>query len=64
MIKIAIALGVLVTASLLMKKQGMSYRQSVLKTIYPAIMWSGKGAGKNKFSLIKKINQLFFLFIV
>jgi hypothetical protein len=27
MIKIAIALGVLVTATLLMKKQGMSYRQ-------------------------------------
>ena len=48
MIKIAIALGVLVTATLLMKKQGMSYRQSILKTIYPAIMWSGKAAGKKQ----------------
>jgi len=48
MIKIAIALGVLVTATLFMKKQGMSYRQSVLKTIYPAIMWSGKAAGKKQ----------------
>ena len=34
MIKIAIALGVLVTTTLLMKKQGMSYRQSILKSIY------------------------------
>ena len=48
MIKIAIALGVLVTATLLMKKQGMSYRQSILKTVYPAIMWSGKAAGKKQ----------------
>ena len=48
MIKIAIALGVLVSATLLMKKSGMSYRQSILKTIYPAIMWSGKGTGKKQ----------------
>jgi glutathione peroxidase len=48
MIKIAITLGVLVTATLLMKKTGMSYRQSVLKTIYPAIMWSSKAAGKKQ----------------
>ena len=48
MIKIAIALGILVTATLLMKKQGMSYRQSILKTIYPAIMWSGKATGKKQ----------------
>ena len=48
MIKIAIALGVLVTATLLMKKTGMSYRQSILKTMYPAIMWSSKAAGKKQ----------------
>jgi len=54
MIKIAIALGVLVTATLLMKKQGMSYRQSILKTIYPAIMWSGKGAGKKQIQFNKE----------
>ena len=48
MIKIAIALGVLVTATLLMKKSGMSYRQSVLKTIYPAIMWTSKASGKKQ----------------
>jgi glutathione peroxidase len=48
MIKIAIALGVLVTATLLMKKTGMSYRQSVLKTMYPAIMWTSKAAGKKQ----------------
>ena len=46
MIKIAIALGVLVSATLLMKKTGMSYRQSVLKTMYPAIMWASKATGK------------------
>jgi len=48
MIKIAIAFGVLVTATLIMKKPGMSYRQSVLKTMYPAIMWSSKAAGKKQ----------------
>ena len=48
MIKIAIAFGVLVTATLIMKKPGMSYRQSVLKTLYPAIMWSSKAAGKKQ----------------
>ncbi len=46
-IKIAIAVGVLVTAALLMKKKDMTYRQSILKTIYPAIMWStGKSGAK------------------
>ena len=44
-IKIAIAVGVLVTAALLMKKKDMTYRQSILKTIYPAIMWSSGKAG-------------------
>ena len=48
MIKIAIAFGVLVTATLIMKKPGMSYRQSVLKTLYPAIMWSSKSSGKKQ----------------
>ena len=53
MIKIAIALGVLVSATLLMKKQGMSYRQSILKTMYPAIMWTSKGAGKKQIQFNK-----------
>ena len=53
MIKIAIALGVLVSATLLMKKTGMSYRQSVLKTIYPAIMWSSKAVGKKQIQINK-----------
>jgi glutathione peroxidase len=48
MIKIAITLGVLVTATLLMKKTGMSYKQSVLKTLYPAIMWTSKGSGRKQ----------------
>ncbi len=53
MIKTAIALGVLVTATLLMKKSGMSYRQSVLKTLYPAIMWTSKSSGKNQIQINK-----------
>jgi len=55
MIKITIALGVLVSATLLMKITGMSYRQSILKTIYPAIMWSSKAVGKKQ-SQINKDN--------
>jgi glutathione peroxidase len=54
MIKIAIALGVLVTATLLMKKSGMSYRQSVLKTMYPAIMWASKSSGKKQIQVNKE----------
>lgn len=54
MIKIAIALGILVTATLLMKKTGMSYRQSVLKTLYPAIMWSSKAAAKKQIQFNKE----------
>ena len=46
MIKIAIAFGVLVTAAILMKKKDMSYRQSILKTMYPMIMWSSHSNGK------------------
>ena len=53
MIKTAIALGVLVTATLLMKKSGMSYRQSVLKTLYPAIMWTSKASGKKQIQINK-----------
>jgi glutathione peroxidase len=53
MIKTAIALGVLVTATLLMKKSGMSYRQSVLKTLYPAIMWTSKLSGKKQIQINK-----------
>jgi glutathione peroxidase len=55
MIKIAITLGVLVSATLLMKKTGMSYRQSILKTMYPVIMWTSKAAGKKQ-TLINKDN--------
>jgi glutathione peroxidase len=62
MIKIAIALGVLVTATLLMKKQGMSYRQSILKTVYPAIMWSGKAAGKKQMQVNKENKPPIFSF--
>ena len=51
MIQIAIALGVLVSATLLMKKTGMSYRQSILKTMYPAIMWASKAAGKKQIQI-------------
>jgi glutathione peroxidase len=53
MIKIGIAIGILVTAALLMKKKDMSYRQSILKTMYPVIMWSSKAAGKKQ-TLINK----------
>ncbi len=53
MIKTAIALGVLVTATLIMKKSGMSYRQSVLKTLYPAIMWTSKSSGKKQIQINK-----------
>jgi glutathione peroxidase len=47
-IKIAIAVGVMMTAALLMKKKDMTYRQSILKTIYPAIMWSSGKAGSKQ----------------
>lgn len=53
MIKIGIAIGVLVTAALLMKKKDMSYRQSILKTMYPVIMWSSKAAGKKQILINK-----------
>ena len=45
MIKIAIAFGILVSTALLMKKKDMSYRQSILKTLYPMIMWSSHSSG-------------------
>lgn len=48
MIKVAIAFGILVSAALLMKKKDMSYRQSILKTIYPLIMWSSHSSGQKQ----------------
>jgi glutathione peroxidase len=47
-IKIAIAVGILVTAAVLMKKKDMSYRQSILKTIYPIIMKATGAAGSKQ----------------
>ena len=48
MIKIAIAFGILATAAVLMKKKDMSYRQSILKSIYPMIMWTTHSNGKKQ----------------
>lgn len=48
MIKVAIALGILVSAAVIMKKKDMSYRQSILKSIYPMIMRSTNASGKKK----------------
>ena len=45
MIKFAIVFGVIVGSVLLMKKKDMSYRQSMLKTMYPVIMFPGKLMG-------------------
>jgi glutathione peroxidase len=45
MIKFAIVFGVIVGSVLLMKKKDMSYRQSILKTMYPVIMFPGKIMG-------------------
>jgi glutathione peroxidase len=45
MIKFAIVFGVIVVSVLLMKKKDMSYRQSMLKTMYPVIMFPGKLMG-------------------
>ena len=47
-IKIAIAVGILVTAAVLMKKKDMSYRQSILKTMYPIIMKATGTAGSKQ----------------
>jgi glutathione peroxidase len=52
MIKFAIVFGVIVASVLLMKKKDMSYRQSILKTMYPVIMFPGKLMGaKNAIQL-------------
>jgi len=52
MIKFAIVFGVIVGSVLLMKKKDMSYRQSILKTMYPVIMFPGKLMGaKNAIQL-------------
>ena len=45
MIKFAIVFGVIGVSVLLMKKKDMSYRQSMLKTMYPVIMFPGKLLG-------------------
>ena len=45
MIKFAIVFGVIAVSVLLMKKKDMSYRQSILKTMYPVIMFPGKLMG-------------------
>ena len=47
-IKIAIAVGILVTAAVLMKKKDMSYRQYILKTMYPIIMKATGTAGSKQ----------------
>jgi glutathione peroxidase len=48
MIKVAIAFGIVVSVAMLMKKKDMSYRQSILKTIYPLIMWSSHSSGQKQ----------------
>ncbi|MGI9139375.1 MAG: glutathione peroxidase [Sediminibacterium sp.] len=48
MIKVAIVFGILISAAMLMKKKDMSYRQSILKSIYPMIMWSSHSNGKKQ----------------
>lgn len=53
-IKIAIALGVLFTATLLMKKKGMSYQQSVMKTLYPLVMLGSRSSGKKEILINKE----------
>ena len=50
MIKFAIVFGVIVASVLLMKKKDMSYRQSMLKTMYPVIMFPGKLMGAKNLS--------------
>lgn len=52
-IKIAIAVGILVTAAVLMKKKDMSYRQSILKTMYPIIMKATGTAGSKQVQVNK-----------
>ena len=57
MIKFAIVFGVIVTSVLLMKKKDMSYRQSILKTMYPVIMFPGKLMGAKNASKLNTDNK-------
>jgi len=57
MIKFAIVFGVIVTSVLLMKKRDMSYRQSILKTMYPVIMFPGKLMGAKNASKLNTENK-------
>ena len=57
MIKFAIVFGVIVTSVLLMKKKDMSYRQSILKTMYPVIMFPGKLVGAKNASKLNTDNK-------
>ena len=53
-VKFAIAVGVLFTAALLMKKKGMTYQQSVMKTLYPLVMLGGRSSGKKEILINKE----------
>ena len=57
MIKFAIFFGVIVVSVLLMKKKDMSYRQSILKTMYPVIMFPGKLMGAKNASKLNTENK-------
>ena len=57
MIKFAIVFGVIVGSVLLMKKKDMSYRQSILKTMYPVIMFPGKLMGAKNASKLNTDNK-------
>jgi glutathione peroxidase len=57
MIKFAIFFGVIVVSVLLMKKKDMSYRQSMLKTMYPVIMFPGKLMGAKNGSKLNTENK-------
>jgi glutathione peroxidase len=57
MIKFAIVFGVIIGSVLLMKKKDMSYRQSILKTMYPVIMFPGKLMGAKNASKLNTDNK-------
>lgn len=45
-LKIAIAFGLLVTVALVIKKKDMTFRQSILKKMYPVVMWMSQAKGQ------------------
>ena len=57
MIKFAIVFGVIVGSVLVMKKKDMSYRQSILKSMYPVIMFPGKLMGAKNASKLNTENK-------